>query len=156
MWELDHKEGWVPKNWCFRIAVLEKTLESSLDFKGIKPVNPKRNQPWIFIGRTDAEVPILMWRTDSLEKTLMLAKSEGRRRRGWQNMRWLDGSTDSMDMSLNRLQEIVKDREVWHAAVHGVAKSWTRLSYWTTDVLGTVLRAVDTGKYHNSWLWVTP
>ena len=99
----------------------------------------------------------LMWRTDSLEKTLMLGKSEGRRRRGWQNVRWLAGSTDSMDMSLNRLQGIVKDREVWHAAVHGVAKSWTWLSYWTTtDVLGPVLRAVDTGKYHNSWLWVTP
>ena len=99
----------------------------------------------------------LMRRTDSLEKTLMLGKSEGRRRRGWQNMRWLDGGTHPMDMSVSKFWEMVQDREVRHAAVHGVAKSWTRLSYWTTtDVLGPVLRAVDTGKYHNSWLWVTP
>ena len=85
MWELDHKEHWVPKNWCFWTMVLEKTLESPLDCKEINPVNPKANQPWMFIGRTEAEVPIfdyLMWRTDSLEKTLMLGKKEGRRRRG--------------------------------------------------------------------------
>ena len=101
MWELDHKEGWAPKNWCFQTVILEKTLESPLDCKEIKPVNPKRNKPWIFIGRTDAEAPILghlMWRADSLEKTLMLGKIEGRRRRGRQRMRQLEGITNSMDV----------------------------------------------------------
>ena len=106
--ELDTKEGRAPNNWCFWIVLLEKTLESRLDCKEIKPINLKGNQPWIFIGRTDteAEAPIfwhLMWRADSLEKTLMLGKIEGRRRRGWQRMRWLDSISDSMDMNLNKL-----------------------------------------------------
>ena len=136
MWELDRKEGWVSKNWFFQIVGLEKTLESPLDSKEIQPINPNRNQPWLFIGRTDteAEAPIydhLIQRANSLEKTLMLGKIEGGRRRGQQSMKWLPGITKVMDVRLSKLQEIMKDREAWHPTVHGVAKSWTGLSNWT-------------------------
>ena len=136
MWELDCKESWAPNNWYFWTVVLEKTFESPLDCKEIKPVNPKGNQSWVFIAKSDdlAEAPILFppnaknW---LIGKDPDAGKDWRQKRRGWQRMRWLDDITDSKDMSLSRLQELVMHREACHAVVHGVTNSWTWLSSWT-------------------------
>ena len=129
MWELDHKENWALRNWCFWTVMLENTLESPLDCKEIQPVHPKGNQSWIFIGRTDAEAETpLLWPPDVkrwlIWKDPDAGKDWGQEEKGMTE----DGITDSMDMGLGGLQELVMDRASWRAAVHGVTKSQTQLS----------------------------
>ena len=136
MWELDHKEGWAPKNVCFQTVVLEKILESPLCSKEIKPVNPKGNQPWIFFENTDAETEALLWLLDVkswlIGKDLDAGKDWRQRRRGQQKMKWWDSITNLMDMNLSKLWERVEDRGSWYAAIQGVTKNWTWLMDWTT------------------------
>ena len=151
MWELEHTKSWALKNWCLQILVLEKTLESPLDSKEIRPISPKENQSWILIGRTDAEAeaPIL-WLPDvknwRIGKTLMLGKTEGERRRGQQRMRCLDSITNSVDMNLSKLWEIVKDRKAWRASVHGVPDSQIHLA---TELAQKALKVLNT---ESPWL----
>ena len=137
MRELNHKEGWVPKNWAFPVVVLKKTLESPLAYKEIKPVQRKGNQPWLFIGRTDVEAEAaIFWPPDVkswlIGKNCDAGKDWGQKERGQRRIRWFDSITDLKDMNFSRLWEMVEDRGAWHASVHGVSKSCTWLNYWTT------------------------
>ena len=145
MWDLDHKESWALKNWCFQTVVLEKMIESPLDSKEIKLVNPKGNQPWIITGMTDAETEApIFWPPDTKSQFIGKDPDTGKdwrqKEKGWQRIRWLDSITDSiLLMNLSKLWKIVEDRGAWCATVHGVEKNWIQISDWTTTKTTTMV-----------------
>ena len=165
MWELDHKGSWALKNWCFRTVVLEKTLESPLESKEIQPVHPKGKQSWYSLEGLMLKLRLqyfgpLMWRTDSLEKTLMLGKIESRKRRGWKRMRWFDGITDSMDMGLSKLWELVSTGSLvcWSPWGHKESDTtewlhWTELNWILWARCSDCGALVGTGKCYPTLLF---
>ena len=160
MWVLDYKESWALKNWCFWTVVLKKTLENPWTSRRsnqsiLKEISLEYSLEGLMLKLKLQYSGHLMWRSDSLEKTLMLGKIEGRSRRWWQSMRWLDGIIDSMDMSLSRLQKMVMDWEAWRTAVHGVSKIWTRLSDWTERNTFTTQHIVSKHGYTLEYTFTT-